>query len=24
MILGFFGLGFMAYRRKGHTALRLV
>ena len=24
MILGFFGVGFMAYRRKGQGALRLV
>jgi len=24
MILGFFGVGFMAYRRKGQATLRLV
>jgi len=24
MILGFFGVGFMAYRRKGQAALRLA
>jgi len=24
MILGFFGVGFMAYRRKGQAVLRLV